>query len=73
MKWTTDKPTEPGWYWMDDGDNWYKQAVRIDVAPRSLGTEQLCVYSGIAEFVGLVDNCKEGAKWAGPIPEPEDE
>ena len=66
MKWTTETPTEPGWYW-----------VR---SPRSpMGIVLVVPFgSGLAVdspmFVPeYVCDCDDGTEWAGPIPAPKEE
>ncbi len=56
MKWTTEKPTEPGWYWFELGPI-YKISIRY------FNSAKLSIKSAI----------EKDAKWAGPIPMPEDE
>ena len=71
MKWTTDKPTEPGWYWIDDGDGWDFSVVKV-----SLNYKQdlfvSSIYNEDNEAVPI-NEFDYVTRWAGPIPEPEDE
>lgn len=63
MKWTTERPTKPGWYWwrrIVPGWDAYKRPRCINVAPGPEG-----VY--LQQW-----SIAEGAEWAGPIPEPEE-
>lgn len=63
MKWTKNKPTEPGWYWVED----------------RYGTDIVYIKQVDDEFyIWCEENSdiyplSEDAEWAGPIPEPEDD
>ncbi len=59
MKWTTEKPTEPGWYWIKGYD---------DSEPRIIFAENRGKF-----FDGKYWHNPYKAKWAGPISVPEDE
>lgn len=65
MTWTKEKPTVPGWYWCDcDFPFFGREPVFVQ---RWLGTGPLSVSSDDGVFeVEKID----GARWAGPIPEP---
>lgn len=59
LVWTTDPPTEPGWYWLYD---------------RLYGSRVVCVSHGLVSdgFAALnipLRHCVD-CKWAGPIPQP---
>ena len=60
MRWTTDTPTEPGWYWVDDRR--YPIGV-ICLRMRSTGE---LFWRG--ETIAVLGECR----WSGPIPEPEE-
>lgn len=68
MKWTTDKPTQPGWYWIKDGS-----AARI--VELEIGTFDGVYVAWVWQVGSRAQiplerfNCGE---WAGPIPEPEE-
>ncbi|MCP4339782.1 MAG: hypothetical protein GY799_13045 [Desulfobulbaceae bacterium] len=64
ITWTSEAPTEPGWYWFALSDyEW--QIVRVVIRP---GHKYMCISAwGSEEYIrvnGIVAN------WAGPIPEP---
>lgn len=64
MKWTKDKPTKPGWYWMDfDG---FKEPTHLFLQD---DTGRLIHWWDVNEY-WYAD--EQDARWAGPIPEPED-
>jgi len=59
MKWTKEKPTVPGWYWMfRKGDT----ISRIEYVRKYGG--MMCILNW---------EITDKAKWAGPIPEPEED
>lgn len=60
MKWTTDTPTQGGWYWVKKG-----QRVEIVYIDRSVITDERMQYVTDMKFI-----CD--TQWAGPIPEPEE-
>ena len=62
MKWTTEPPTEPGFYWVKE----YRDSVPNIVLTYDTGEESLKCEDG--QYVLLMDT----AKWAGPIQEPEE-
>lgn len=68
MKWTTTKPTEPGWYWARRGHRSHITDFVIEdgelVHVANVDTE-----SEIRIPVGHYNNEIE---WAGPIPTPEE-
>lgn len=61
MKWTKTPPTEPGRYWMDDG--------RISVVRIWRNDGEVYMW---AECQDWASELPLNAKWAGPIPEPEE-
>ncbi len=73
MKWTTDKPTEPGWYW-------HKELIYLDDENQTWTTNMLLVAEQAGEMRAcfLNDNFELydnniymwDGEWAGPIPEP---
>lgn len=63
MKWTTEKPTKPGWYWFKSTEG----TVRIYEIVW-LGGEPTAKVGGLScPFKNLHDR-----HWAVPIPEPEE-
>ena len=68
MNWTTDKPTETGWYWINDFDT--IEVIKVFKRP---GHNYLCVYKNIRHFgspdyipINYMD-----CEWSGPIDEPQ--
>lgn len=61
LKWTSDLPTQEGWYWLKEGE--FKQLVYV----RSEG--ELVFYEAMSESDRSV-SCNEG-EWYGPIEPPE--
>ena len=68
LRWTREKPTAPGWYWMQSKTQ-SATIVRVDTSV----DDNLCV-DGLEDF-----DCEAwqddlgtmaGGEWAGPIPEP---
>lgn len=65
MKWTKEKPTEPGWYWWEEDPEYAPRCVRVLSDKRdghsivNMGTH----FRRIDEIPG---------RFAGPIEEPED-
>ena len=74
LVWTTEKPTEPGWYWARIGhfhpvlDKGVKVLVFV-----SGNAPFLKVAKAVTEF-GMDAEVSPGAvwQWAGPIPQPEE-
>ena len=69
MRWTNEKPTKSGWYWMKDGSD-------ITVVEIEIGTFDITYI----EWVWQTGSRRQqplrlftAMQWAGPIPEPEDE
>lgn len=68
MKWTTDKPTDPGWYWFQ---HWYTGEpliAWIDYPILLSGDGQPPLLKANGKYIEDISN----GKWAGPIPEPEE-
>ena len=73
MTWSTDKPTQPGWYWYR-GNDYFDEDVIVEVKD-SIG--ELCVFHYRFIAQGEDEVCPEPiesfrGQWAGPIPMPED-
>jgi hypothetical protein len=69
MKWTKDKPTSPGWYWVRNivvgADDYEPAKIEADLEESG----RLFVdYSCDAEWL---DDYGDNYEWAGPMPEPE--
>ena len=62
MKWTTEKPTKPGWYWFKDHSYKYIMYINPDIMP-----------NGKDGYDGKEWMFSWEALWAGPIEEPEDD
>lgn len=72
LKWTREKPTEPGWYWWRFEKNIVPHMVYVvhESTMRPVQTDRMLI---------LYPNSKKeldvetrGGEWAGPIPEPEE-
>ncbi len=61
MRWTTEFPSTPGWYWLRRPD-FEDEIVKVEDAG-----DELLVWSGDFCYENLED-----AEWAGPIPAPQD-
>jgi len=66
MRWTSDKPTEPGWYWKRQIRYKFPRIVMIEVKRFKTSPKSLYIYAA-KEISRVV-----GAEWAGPIPKPEE-
>lgn len=75
MKWTTEKPTQPGWYWLRE------MTYTPDVDEPSLEDPEIVELQAncFDDFIitsrskwDLVSECLEGTLWAGPIALPEE-
>lgn len=66
LQWTTEKPTEAGWYWRQQG---HCKPVIVKVTDRNLGHGEKCLaVDGETREYFLTCN----AQWAGPIPMPKE-
>jgi hypothetical protein len=66
MKWTNTKPTVPGFYWFQSRGG-RKRVVEIRKDP---STRKLYVtHTGTV----LEELSGDGSRWAGPIPEPQEQ
>lgn len=65
MKWTTEVPAEPGWYWWQ---NEYQAIQVVHVAKRQLGDLSWVLTGFSGHFIGPPEQF--GGLWAGPIPKP---
>lgn len=64
LKWSNELPTKKGWYWCQEWDMWQGiREVLVDGFWR-------CYDAGSEQY--LIASETVGAKWAGPIEEPED-
>lgn len=62
MKWTKNKPKDPGWYWWRYGIWSGKAPVRVTIIQGELWVD------GDGAGTGLLTEWR--GQWAGPIPEP---
>jgi hypothetical protein len=70
MKWTSEPPTKPGWYWF--GNDTGKACVQVSYMNRNGG--YYAVALGAVSFdVTMWKKNHEDMRWAGPIPEPTEE
>lgn len=71
MKWTTERPAEPGYYWLADDAFAKIVRVRLVEAGTYAGqTQDILQACEGDQAVGDVDQIE--GKWAGPIEEPHD-
>lgn len=72
MKWTTETPTEPGWYFV----SWKPEWCFADEIVRVRYKRNHCMDTGILVVCPTgteAQYCLDIAqRWAGPIPEPEE-
>ena len=71
MKWTDAPPTALGWYWVRNGSVDLYKPVNVVMA-NYLGRDELWVKDD-TEMRPLDVYRIEGAEWAGPIEQPEEE
>jgi len=68
MRWTTERPTKPGWYWWRANAESFESPHLIDRVGDIHGGDVL--YCATCDD----DHMEErDGQWAGPIPEPEEE
>lgn len=63
MQWTTEKPTEPGWYW------WRLDERKSPIVFLRCGDN---FHTVIDLYDGWDGTSPDGGEWSGPIPEPEE-
>jgi len=67
LKWTTEPPTAPGWYWYDPGGvPGHETMVRVSGEPGC----GLTAYWPEVDTWPVPVEPEDGICWAGPIPEP---
>jgi len=64
MKWTKERPTEPGWYWRKPLNSNPKFNLSVII--------KLQIFSGELGYMGY-GLVWDKYLWAGPIPEPKEE
>ena len=72
LTWTTQRPTVPGWYWLD----WFEvkpQVVLVTIRPSDSYSTVWFNGTEISETVEVIHKDWESTRWAGPIPEPGEE
>jgi hypothetical protein len=75
MKWTTEKPLDPGWYWVRSKHWSSMSGTRPCMIIRlSSHTPSGCVHPTLAVIHGPPPffSLEYDAEWAGPIPPPEE-
>lgn len=70
MNWTTEPPSEPGWYWMKSKKIQPEVVNIMRFWDRLLSVGR--AYNDEREPLSDFISCRRGVQWAGPIPEPED-
>ena len=71
MEWTTEKPSRPGWYWMQQ-DSEFPECVEVFMDADDflcIATQETAAHT-LAQFCELMDEREHELIWAGPIPEP---
>lgn len=68
MKWTTETPTIPGFYWFKDGLTEDKEIVKVFIKNDKLFAENDELFFQIDDWAKQ----KIIMFWAGPLPEPEE-
>lgn len=63
MKWTSEKPTEPGWYWTK---LWHGRILVVEVARMPSGS----LYFYVPDVTKRADD-KDFVLWSGPLELPE--
>ena len=66
MKWTTELPTEPGWYWLRE----YGQQPIIVRVKKDKDVPGILLAEAV--YLNIAVQILVGCEWAGPIPEPEE-
>ena len=62
MKWTSELPTEPGWYWVRNSTTKHKNIVLVFDG----------LVAGNYTCLKVEEAHEIYGEWAGPIPEPEE-
>lgn len=72
LHWTTETPTEPGWYWWRPEKNIVPHMVYVvwESTMRSVQKDRMFVLYPHSDVEFAVD--ERPGQWAGPIPEPEE-
>lgn len=66
MKWTSEKPTKPGFYWLTENHlGGRRQTTIVEIA--MIGDLTVKWVNGARDTVDRVSG-----QWSGPIPEPEE-
>ena len=69
LRWTSETPTEPGWYWYRRTDGGGRSVVMLYNAYLD---GRMCVYRYPEKPVPAKNFCNGDVEWAGPIPEPQE-
>lgn len=72
LQWTTELPTEPGWYWWRPEKNIVPHMVYVvwESTMRSVQKDRMFVLYPHSDVEFAVD--ERPGEWAGPIPEPQE-
>lgn len=71
MKWTNEKPSKEGWYWLRIAPHEMPQIVQVDHSDEYIGC--MSVWFAGCECDEPLHQQPSSALWAGPIPEPTEE
>ncbi len=71
LRWTTDIPTEPGWYWMRSS-KLRPEVCHVYESQFGRGLSVARVYHDEIETLSEFVLCRRNVEWAGPIPMPEE-
>ena len=74
MKWTMNKPKEPGWYWCERAymDSRDIRVVEVSAVGTSFYATYTCAGDDEAHCFYLDDPYYNVVRWAGPIEPPEE-
>ena len=68
LRWTKDKPTVEGWYWVKEERSGESTMVLIDEHDLACANDEFCPHCKARAYSSL----HYPGLWAGPIPEPEE-
>ena len=70
MHWTTDKPTEPGWYWLQQDSEAFECVGVYEDQDEGL----CCNFHALDDFIHFMAEGGSDVRWSSaPIPEPEEQ
>jgi hypothetical protein len=76
MRWTTDKPTKPGWHFVQRPEDDHEEMLKLEIDDSSETVGEDLSYWLLNDGQGSVTYLADdpvGTKYAGPIAEPTDE